>query len=496
MRKWLVFLFIIIAQAALAQVQVLPDLEITGESQTKIFLYKKALPYSPASALADSLSPYLPMELPPLDLQEPLPNKPVLTHYFDANAASGVRAQLFYRFYQQKAKLRSLGLNADYGKPREDYQRQRIALRADIDFSKYLQLRAKGSYQESESAKLISELKSGQVSFLSDAFVLGDSKITEFANLLKFSEYVQDNSGYNTRIRSLLWQHQHQMEFAKYNLQNSLYLSGENTVIMTQLKSPDYFFEQSGLFVLYNKKHLIPGFSFHSSYNLDFDKNLSIGNYPKVIAQDYESTLREYPYIDASSKMRHSLLPLNLQLVYEQGYPEYSLLGLKAFKLSNTSLYFCDQPKLCKQDSNLVVLGFQDAFENSTALSLNFAKGDFTWDQSFALALAWLSQQNWQIKPYSAPFTIQSDLVYAYQKWQAELTYCQELGAYIPAWETLDGKREYYSIYDLDLGLAYRVAPEGQIYLKGLNLLNVPHIIHKELPAAGRELLLGLRFYF
>lgn len=496
MRKYLILFLLLYAKIALAQIQVLPDLEVTGESQTRIFLYKKALPYSPASTLADSLSPYLPLELPPLKLNQPQETKPHLKHYFQAYASSSERAGLFYRFYQRSSSLRSLGLNADYSSPAAEYRMQRFAAVADIDFNKYLQLRARGSYQENESPKLISDLKSGQVSILTDAFALGESEISESTNLLKYTEYIQDDRGYNTRIKHLFWQHEHRMELGKYALQNSLYLSGDNTVIMAHLKSPDYFFEDSGIFVLFNKKHLIPGFSFHSSYSLDFNKSISLGNYPKVIAQDYDSILQEYPYIDATQKMRHSLLPLNFRLVYEQELPETKLLGFTGFSISNYALYYCDQPKLRKQESKLVALAFQDVLENNTSLKLSFQKGDFNWEQSFALALGWLSNQNWQIKPYSAPFIIQSDLAYSIAKWQANLAYHQGLQAYIPAKDSDAGKDEYYSYFDLDLGIGYQVAPAGLIYLKGLNLLNLPHIIHKELPAAGRELLLGLNFFF
>jgi hypothetical protein len=47
-----------------AQIQVLPDMEVTGESQVKIFLYKKALPYSPQSTMNDSLQAFLPLSYP------------------------------------------------------------------------------------------------------------------------------------------------------------------------------------------------------------------------------------------------------------------------------------------------------------------------------------------------------------------------------------------------------------------------------------------------
>ncbi|MCD8479246.1 MAG: hypothetical protein LRZ88_02795 [Candidatus Cloacimonetes bacterium] len=88
MRRFSLLLLLCVASGLFAQIQVLPDLEVTGESNVRIFLYKKALPYSYDSTLADSLAYFLPMSLPRAEQSEVLLLVPPLRHYLHLEAGS------------------------------------------------------------------------------------------------------------------------------------------------------------------------------------------------------------------------------------------------------------------------------------------------------------------------------------------------------------------------------------------------------------------------
>lgn len=98
MKRWLLLLMLLWT-ALQAQIQVLPDIDVSGDSQIKIFLYKKALPYSRESIARDSISAFVPSSLPYLELLQSDPIPKSFSHYLHLQGDTSLGLDAYYKYY-------------------------------------------------------------------------------------------------------------------------------------------------------------------------------------------------------------------------------------------------------------------------------------------------------------------------------------------------------------------------------------------------------------
>lgn len=469
-----------------AQFQILPDIEVKGESQIKIFLYKKALPYSRESIMEDSIMAFVPSSLPVLDwAQKDLPTPGFrqylhmqgdtswgldadLKYYPDTRTLSKAQAMLSMKFPKSQMHSHHLHLGLDFTMPEDQA----------VDFSV--------RHYNSGMKSLDSEYTQASLASYHDRLYFKDLSIRQMSNEIRGYRFEQDNGGTAFSSNGLGFTHHSLLDFADFTWGNRLYLYSKKPILHSFVELQQDVIDRFSIHVIHDGYSFFPVPGFYFRYVTDYDQELSIVNQPETQRNDFSELLDAFRWLSFDPSRKNTTIPLNLRIALDDTYPSENSFFLHRYLFSNSTKYKLNAPILRDSPNpGVPQLYFSDIFTNESGVSLSFERGGMSFEQAILLYLSYLPDENWIREPYSALLKVESSLAYQRFPFEASLNLKQHYFA-------LDHHQNHLpELIDLSVYASYDLNLQSQIYLKVENLLNFPKWQLKSLPRQDTSLYAG-----
>ncbi|MDD4666444.1 MAG: hypothetical protein PHR59_00515 [Candidatus Cloacimonetes bacterium] len=471
----------------IAQIQVLPDLEVSGESQVKIFLYKKALPYSFESTRADSLFHYLPETMPLVvapSLQSDQPNK---RHSLQLEAGSRFWADASYRYYPQHPQINAFGIGASFKAPKSDFLFRHINVDADLQLPGTWTLGSSIHHSVNESFIQNNQYTDGEFLLNSTDIDLSILKLGDMSNKFVLYNFEQDRKDRTRRNHGLSWTHHSQMEIKDFQMQNALYFYDNNQAAHLSINLANGSFDKSSLHLIYDGFNLMPSLGFQYTLEAGYDKIFSVSNKPLSMENGFLDLILDNHWINIEQTLRNTSLPLNLMLRYQSINPFEADFDLACLSIQNQSRFYKYMPML-RDDIALDIptLRFGDVFENTSTLQASFGEAPFCLTQSIIMSLAYLSNQNWRPQAYNSLLSFATQASYQHSPYQLSISLDQGYFSRDEHRNKLD------DVIDLSLKASYDLGKLSEVYLGAQNLLSSDIRSHNKLPRDSAALYLGM----
>ncbi len=485
---WLLFLISISALSA--QIQVLPDIDVTGESQIRIFLYKKAFPHSRESLAADSISAFFPRTLPEKWVP-PVEEEAPLMHYLNVEANTIASLEGSYKYYPGSEWLKSLGARASVLAPQGGDISRHAHLSADLMIDEDDTFRLNFLHFDSELSGLDSRYSLGSAESYHERLEIWGIQIRRLANNLRVHSIRQDNMAFRQSENRLNLHHHSIFDFGRFDWANVLDIYGANASIHTYVRIEDEILGQVSIHAMNDGGKLIaaPGFAWRLV--TDFDQELSISNSPFGKINDYWDQLEKYRWLYFDQANKNTSVPLNLSISFEDISDSKIGLDNMSWKISNNSQYRIDEALLTDSvNPDVPALYFSDVFSNESRIRAAFGEGSLRFEQDLALKLAYMANDNWIRKPYEPLLKAQSVLRFVHYPYHADLEFKQEYF-----------RRDHHQddlpqLFDLGLRAAHDIDAQSQIYVHIDNLLNAKSRQFTSLPDGKTSIGAGLILRF
>lgn len=474
-----------------AQIQVLPDMEVTGESQVKIFLYKKALPYSPQSTLNDSLQAFLPLSYP----MEPVPHAGAKTKssrsYIHIQGGSIGEASAIFRHHFMLKYLNAAGLCASFKSPKSELISRNISLNADLRPAVSHTLILDAHLQKVETADMQSSFRMGQLHLGGRDFSALDLDFREMSNELRFYSLDQKYLPSSFSSEGVAWHHESTVKLADLLLGNSVYLYGPKPVIGSQLELNGDYIDRYSIGAIYDGMYLMPALSFNHTIDTGYDSALKISNRAHTALQDYQELLHQYTWILMDERLRNTTVPLEFCLEYAMINPEVQDVHPVSVSVKNTTSFSKNKALLAESDMpDVVEFVYDDVFENRSSLAAVFGSSPFKVIQNMAVSLAYETRHDWRSLAYNRMLQLESTAKYERSPYHGQISFVQQYFAKDQA------QRDLPELLDLNLEFGADIGSNGQLYIGLDNLLNSNKRVHRALPKQRRHLYLGLLHRF
>lgn len=469
-----------------AQVQILPDLEVSGESQVRMYLYKKALPYNLDSIVQDSLQSFVPSSI--LDYKPEKPGlKPKLNHFLHIQLSSKMGADLNYRFIPNEEYIRRVEAGGSFFTPKSDSFYRDVHFNIDGKVKGIDNINLAYEFQSADGLGLKSSLNSLSLSFLNQDIELKPIRIKRLVNELNFNYLIERGMGDD---KGLGLTHRSELDFKALNWGNSIYIGPFKPVWQSYLEIDNDYLQKAGIHILYANGHFVPSLGFNWLFTLDYDKQLSLSNEPAVLAQNYLDELKRYQFISFADGQKNSIKPLNFQLSYQSSHPASPEFSDMRLSITNTTVYQYDKAMPRKGMDKAPILSYQDSFSNLSELRAKFGKNAFVFEQGLVLDLSYLPKENWIRSPYQPLFQSQTSAGYDKDKFKGSIYLSQEFGI------RNHKNRHHPEIIDLGLRLDYAIKKHSNIYFGIDNLFDSDRSLFDGLPKNGICLYSGLHHRF
>lgn len=499
MKRLILLLIICSVHLLAAQIQVLPDLEIEGESNVKIFLYKKALPYSFASTLADGLATFLPMQLPSAPQSGVSISTPPLRHYLHLEGSSRFEADAHYRYHPEYQFIDALGLSASYQAPKSHLLSRHATLRGDWSLPHELNLRTQLLLYKEEARAMQSEYLGGQMILQARDLHIAGLSFSQFNNELRLHQLEQQNLGLDYQSKGLGWYHHSTLKIKDLHWGNAIHLNSGKAAVHSQLTLPIELFDTSSIHLIYDGYHLMPSFGFHYEQVSGYGQLFTVSNAPQSMPNHYAEALDQYRWVAFGKFRQTNGIPLNLQFKYELLQPWEAEFQFTGMEFSNRSRYYSYLPMLqdglCRDlPHNLYrdapLLYYADVFENSTVMEAHFGEAPFSLKQGLEFTLAYLPKRDWRPQTYKPLLSVSTCASFDQAPYHAALGLDQHY------FSEDERQKALPELFDLSLQAAYDIAAHSKLYVRVQNLLNSPIRAHSALPKAGASVYLGMSHRF
>lgn len=486
-------LLLLIAASLVSQIQVLPDMEVIGESNVKIFLYKKALPYSRSSAQKDSVRAYLPKTLPEPE-EESTDTARRTRNFIHAEASSLMNLDAEYRYTPINEKISAFGLGASLNAPKGNLLSNHFRGFGDFVLPGQEDISLNFKYYDADGNGLNSAFASISADVYKDIYSFKNFSLRQVATSFEALNLKQRNQALSKDIRALNIKHHSKLDLADFDLENSILLYGGSAAWKSNILVDVEGLEESGLNLIYDGENFLPIPGFHWRYITDFDQQLSIVQNPETRANSYATALDLYRWVffnKRPSALPFATTPLNLSIRLEDYQPTTEKSLLRSFKLENVSSYTLNRAVVSSSmNPQIPMLSYNDVFCNESTANAVFGQGRVTFEQSVSMNLAFLSDRSWSRVPYQPLLNVESSLKYLAYPYSGTLSLNQDYFA------KDHQQKDLPEILDLSLSGAYEFQELDQLYLKLSNLLDSDIRKYSKFPKRGFSIELGIKHRF
>lgn len=487
-------LFLLLVNVLSAQIQVLPDIEVSGESQMRILLYKKALPYTSAILPGDSLRAFLPQSLPEAAVAENLLLKMPLRHFLHAEASSRMNLEASYRYLPPNDNITSAGLGMSLYAPRGNLLSNHFYAFGNFRVPTGEDMAVNLRYYNADGSGINSEFGSAEVQVFKDHYTFEHFDLNQMSTGFGVNGIKQTNSGSGLDTWGLSLSHHSVIDLPDFDLGNRIHLSKGRPSWHSFVDLDLLAFDKASINLIYDGEHFIPVPGFVWRYITNFDQQFSISNDPRTWQNEYAANLEYYRWIylrNMPTALQPTTAPLNLRFCLEDFQPTTSESFLRKFSVENQSQYLLNSALVSLSNNpDIPAIYFDDVFSNETRVSATFGQGSLVFDQSFSLNLGYLTKQDWQRLPYSALLKSVSAFSYSVYPYLAEVTLNQH-------YFSVDHlQQDLPEVFDLNLGAIYEFGNYDQVYLRLDNLLNSYKRPFRTLPNRGFSINVGINHRF
>lgn len=486
MKRGILILLMLLWAALNAQIQILPDIEVSGESQIKIFLYKKALPYSRESIARDSIMSFVPSSLPLPDLpQKDLP-KPSWQHYLNLQGDTSWGLMADYKYYPDSDWLSDAKamLSAEY--PGRKMHSHHLSMGLDFAVEEGEAMGFGLMHFDTGMKGLNSRYTLASLAAYHDELAISDLEIRQMSNEIRIHKLEQEEGNVTFKNNGLGFTHQSLLDLANFTWGNRFYLYTKKPVLHSFVELQQDKIDKFSIHVIHDGYRFLPVPGFHFRYTTDYDQQLSIVNQPETQRGDYNELLEEYRWVSFDATRRNTTIPLNLKIALEDTHVMDKGNFLHRYLLANTTKYKVNASVLRDSPNPAVPqLQYTDVFSNESGVFASFGQGSVVFDQAIVLGLNYMPEENWVREPYAPLLRVESTLVYQRLPFEAALGFNQHYFA-----------QDHYQnplpeLIDISVNAAYDLNSHSQVYLKIENLLNSPKWQFKSLPRQSTSLHAG-----
>jgi len=485
------FLVLFIWGALGAQIQDLPDLQVSGEADVRSFLNKRALLFAPLSSEPESLAAYLPQSLWQ-DVPTPKVKAAFPRSYLQLEANTGLGVVSYFNHHSASSSLQSLSHQLDLWNPNDSLLAFQTRFRAGVDIADRFPITLDAVWHNNTAP----DYRVSSLSFLAAHFrpelQLARVKLQNY-NLQISGEYLRQRElPFHYHAQSVNIQAAGIASSGVMDLKHLLLLSGGKVGGMAL---PGINWHPWGIISLRpgfvaDQYAIAPTLDFLYRTTLSEGLSLKVENKPTINANKPNDILVDTPWVDLSGKYRLSPVPLNLSCIAEMvHFPGYRL-PLGRIVLENNLAYTINALRLdtgIKEGIPLLV--YNDLIQNSTTASAMLRIGDLTVHQELAVNLAYLPEKHYQRAAYQPLLKVTTQADYSLGHYLLHANLLQSYfskdhkGADLPEAVICDLAAEYL------LG-------DKSLYVNLSNLFDLPVITYTQYPTRGRALFLGLKYRF
>lgn len=484
--KRCLLLLMLLWTALQAQIQVLPDIDVSGDSQIKIFLYKKALPYSRESITSDSISAFVPSSLPFLEPPQSDPIPKSFRHFLHLQGDTRLGLDAYYKYHPSLKTVSAANAMASMRLAKKNMHSYHGGLGLGFALGERGALDFGVKHFDTEMQDLDSEYTMASLASYHDKLGPMGLNIRQMSNEIRGYQIEQDDSGVAFKSNGLGFTHQSLLDLAGFTWGNRLYLYSEKPVLHSFIEVHHDKMDKFSIHVIHDGYSFYPVPGFHWHYNTNFDQQLSILNSPETKGNDHYELLEEYRWLSFDALRRNTTIPLNLKIALEDTHSSHKSFSLHRFLLANTTKYKVNAPVLRDSPNPEVPeLYYSDVFSNESGIYLSFGEGKLVFDQAIVLSLGYMTNEDWLRQPYNPLLKVESTLIYRNLPFEAGLGINQHYFA-------LDHyQKPLPELIDISINAAYDLSLHTQVYLRAENLLNSPKWQFKSLPRQDTSLYAG-----
>ncbi|MCK9558018.1 MAG: hypothetical protein PHO85_01465 [Candidatus Cloacimonetes bacterium] len=491
MRKLSLFIVLFICSFLFAQIQVLPDIEVSGESQVKIFLYKKALPYSNDSLMNDSLRTYLPESLPVMTAKTTSDKAPELQHYIHAQASSRMKLDADYKYSPDHESISSLGIAMSLYAPKSDYVSSHFQGSGAFRLISGEDVALDLIRLDAEGKSLNSKYLAAELYIFKDRYSFKHFDLNRMSNTFGIDLLDQRNQSLEREHSSANFVHSSVLSFPDFDWGNRGYFHTGRSSWHSYAEFDVTNFDKGSMHLMYDGRHFIPAPGFNLRYITDYDQQLSIVNSPSIQINPYAGVLRAYRWIYIPSKPKHTLIPLDFSIRLEDVLPVSTESFLRSFAVVNNSQYRINDALLTDSNNPKIPMSYyDDVFINTSTIHAGFGQGRVVFDQSLKLSLAYLAQQDWIRKPYNS--LLQAESAFSFNQYPYSLSV--SMNQYYFSVDHL--QQDMKEVFDLSFEGAYEIERFSKLYLRCENVLNSDIRAFNNLPRQGVSIKAGIYHRF
>ncbi|NLN34944.1 MAG: hypothetical protein GX157_02925 [Candidatus Cloacimonetes bacterium] len=491
MKKLILFLLLCVAAILSAQIQVLPDIEVSGESRVKIFLYKKALPYSKDSLLRDSLRVYLPESLPVGSSVSVPGADPVPHQYIFAEANSRLKLDAEYKYSPDHESISSLALAMSLYAPKGNFISNHFRGSGNFHMISDEDVALDLIFFNTEGKNMNSEYSAAELYTFKDRFSFKHFDLKQVSHAIAIDLLDQRNKALEREHSSVNFTHRSILDFKDFDWGNRIHFHAGRSSWHSFAEFDVPAFDKASMHLMYDGHHFIPAPGFNWRYITDYDQQFSIVNAPAVQINPYANSLRDYRWVYLPAKPKHTLIPLNFCIRLEDFLPVSKESFLRGFAIANDSQYRINDVFMTDSNNPFIPKTYyDDVFTNTSTIQASFGHGRVSFDQDLALSLAYLANQDWHRKPYNPILQTTSSFCYNTYPYTFKASLDQQ---YFMVDHMNQDMKE---VFDLSFEGAYELERFSKVYLRCANVLNSNIRQFNSLPRQGVSIQAGIYHRF
>lgn len=496
MNKYIVFLLgILFAASLLAEVQELPDIEISGPSLLKSTLEKKGLLHSELNVadVTDSLNPIFPPIVPMTLIAKQQKNHAA---YLDISNLG------FNSYFLMNNVVKDNGFisgTVNYYTPKSKWNQ----FNGELGLISNIEKSTLGLLIRNTSNHSPRNIKYQNDSSLKISYQLNDTHSPELPVELKIStdtHLYQDKTTIPNR-KSTKYYLNNNFQFNYYFAEHQAfgfdasYIQNAPVIILQLLNTSSdeeskFDFVKS-ISISASETRFLPGIYLARRLMSLPETSLILYQESKIKVWDTYSLIKEQPWQYRQKKAIVSFNPLNAHLVADN----------KSLTIKDTPVvlsadagirYFVDEPLLVSNGlaNDLPIAMPEGMLRSILNISAKISRAAWSYKQSFQLEKGWLAAHSYINQPYLPLFSAESRFDYKYRKFTFSASLDQ-------SYRTQDERGNCLrEAINPGAGVDYSINSDMTIYGKLSNLLNKGKYAYKTLPTEPASIMLGCLFVF
>lgn len=491
MRSAIFLILSIWACVLYSQVQNLPDIKVSGQSELKPMMFKRTAVLNPLISKGDSLPSFVPNNNIDEETNDDK-SSPKVTGFaqLEINAAFGVNS--FVSLFPDNSNLHSVSHLMRFEAPRTNTISIQNHLNIGGELLPSFPVGFKLDHASIKSENFKANHFLTKLAHHRANLVLGEVSLFDLhahIGLANLRQTVRSDD-YNKDFLDLSYSSR--MQIGSFDSRIKFITHSENPGIQIapKLKWEPFDAEDVRIHLLADEYRVIPSLEFKYRTPTIEKAYISISNSPLLSSDEFTSILENSPWIRFDDNHKLEKTPLNLTASVEYWYNKQPEFSLRSLKISNNSKYSIHSPVLTGSNVyGVAALNYCDVASNTSSVEASFLMNNFLLTQNLELDFSYIASESMRRAPYRPILGMSTRASFTQKTWSYLLEVSQQyfkkdhLGYNQP--EAVIG----------NIGIEYR-KDNSLIYAQLSNIFNHRQWYFSEHPSKKRNLYLGLKLRF